>query len=76
MGSDAQFELRDYLFGIAYRMLGSVSDAEDVVQDAFIRYEQTRTDPGSPKAYLTTITTRLAINHLRSARARRRGLSR
>jgi len=64
-------ELRPYLFAIAYRMLGSVAEAEDVVQEAFLRYEEA--DPGaeSPKAYLATVTTRLAIDELRSARARR-----
>jgi RNA polymerase sigma-70 factor (ECF subfamily) len=65
-------ELRPYAFAIAYRMLGSVSEAEDVVQDAFLRLH--RTPPGdvaAPKAYLATVTTRLAIDALRSARARR-----
>jgi RNA polymerase sigma-70 factor (ECF subfamily) len=64
-------ELRPYLFAIAYRMLGSVADAEDVVQDAFLRYEQADVDVESPKAYLATVTTRLAIDHLKSARVRR-----
>src|SRR5215475_2671890 len=64
-------ELRPYLFAIAYRMLGSVADAEDVVQDAFLRYGEAHVDPDSPKAYLATVTTRLAIDRLRSARARR-----
>src|SRR5262245_47969639 len=64
-------ELRQYLFAIAYRMLGSVADAEDVVQDAFLRYEEAHVDPDSPKAYLATVTTRLAIDELRSARVRR-----
>jgi RNA polymerase sigma-70 factor (ECF subfamily) len=64
-------ELRPYLFAIAYRMLGSVADAEDVVQDAFLRYEEAHVDADSPKAYLATVTTRLAIDELRSARVRR-----
>jgi RNA polymerase sigma-70 factor, ECF subfamily len=68
---EAHEELRPYLFSIAYRMLGSVAEAEDVVQDAFLRYEEAGIEPESPKAYLATVTTRLAIDHLRSARARR-----
>ena len=65
-------ELRPYAFAIAYRMLGSVSEAEDVVSDAFLRLAQAGQRPiESPKAYLATITTRLAIDQLRSARARR-----
>ena len=67
-------EYRPLMFSIAYRMTGSVSDAEDIVQEAFLRAGK---DGGkdaeieSPKAYLATITTRLAIDHLRSARVRR-----
>jgi RNA polymerase sigma-70 factor (ECF subfamily) len=64
-------ELRPYLFAIAYRMLGSVAEAEDVVQDAFLRYHEADLEAESPKAYLATVTTRLAIDQLRSARARR-----
>ncbi len=67
-------ELRPYAFAIAYRMLGSVSEAEDVVQEALLRVHQAL-DAGeriaSPRAYVATVTTRLAINELRSARARR-----
>jgi RNA polymerase sigma-70 factor (TIGR02957 family) len=67
-------ELRPVAFGIAYRMLGSVSEAEDVVQEALLRVHQAL-DAGehiaTPPAYVTTVVTRLAINELRSARARR-----
>src|SRR5204862_6139229 len=67
-------DLRPVAFAIAYRMLGSVSEAEDVVQEALLRLHRAL-DAGeriaSPRAYLATVTTRLAINELRSARARR-----
>ena len=67
-------ELRPTSFAIAYRMLGSVSEAEDVVQEALLRVHQSL-DAGeeitSPRAFVATVTTRLAINELRSARARR-----
>jgi RNA polymerase sigma-70 factor (ECF subfamily) len=67
-------ELRPVSFAIAYRMLGSVSEAEDVVQEALLRVHRA-IDGGeeieSPRAYVSTVTTRLAINELRSARARR-----
>ena len=63
---------RPLLFGVAYRMLGSASDAEDVVQDAWLRYAAARpSDLRSPKAYLTTIVTRLCLDRLKSARAAR-----
>ena len=68
---EAHEELRPYLFAIAYRMLGSVADAEDVVQEAFLHYHAAETEADSPKAYLATVTTRLAIDQLRSARSRR-----
>jgi RNA polymerase sigma-70 factor (ECF subfamily) len=58
------------MLSIAYRMVGSYSEAEDLVQEAFLRYHQTG-DVESPKAWLTTVVTRLAIDHLRSARVRR-----
>jgi RNA polymerase sigma-70 factor (TIGR02957 family) len=67
-------ELRPRAFAIAYQMLGSVSEAEDVVQEAFLRLHQTlRRDEqiASPRAYIATLVTRLAIDQLRSARARR-----
>jgi RNA polymerase sigma-70 factor (ECF subfamily) len=67
-------ELRSTAFAIAYRMLGSVTEAEDVVQEALLRVHQSL-DAGeeiaSPRGFVATITTRLAINELRSARARR-----
>ncbi|MEV4537892.1 RNA polymerase sigma-70 factor [Asanoa sp. NPDC049518] len=68
-----QFEaVRGRLFGIAYRMLGSVSDAEDVVQEAWMRWQNTdRRKVDNPAAFLSTTTTRLAINAVTSARARR-----
>src|SRR5947207_9397944 len=66
---EATFEAhRPLLFSIAYRMLGSASEAEDVVQDAWLRARQDEdADVRSPRAYLTTIVTRLCIDHLRSA---------
>src|SRR2546423_11132043 len=67
-------EYRPLMFSIAYRMTGSVSDAEDIVQEAFLRLTRVLRDGtsiSSPKAYLATATTRLAISHLRSARVRR-----
>jgi RNA polymerase sigma-70 factor (TIGR02957 family) len=67
-------ELRPVAFAIAYRMLGSVSEAEDVVQEALLRVHQAL-DGGeqiaSPRAFVATVATRLAINELRSARVRR-----
>jgi RNA polymerase sigma factor (sigma-70 family) len=67
-------ELRPVGFAVAYRMLGSVSEAEDIVQEAFLRLHHRLQDGErieSPRAYLSTVVTRLCIDHLRSARARR-----
>jgi RNA polymerase sigma-70 factor (ECF subfamily) len=69
--AEAFADLRALLFAIAYRMLGSVTEAEDIVQEAFLRYHRAADVPESPKAYLSAITTRLCIDHLRSARVRR-----
>jgi RNA polymerase sigma-70 factor (ECF subfamily) len=67
-------ELKPLLFSIAYRMVGSVGEAEDIVQEAFLRYHRAQSegeDIDSPKGFLSTVTTRLAIDYLRSARAQR-----
>ncbi|MGH2710899.1 MAG: RNA polymerase sigma-70 factor [Actinomycetota bacterium] len=72
--SELYEELRPLMFSIAYRMLGSASDAEDIVQEAFLRYhreDEKGTAIDSPKAWLSAVTTRLSIDHLRSARVRR-----
>ena len=64
--------VRPRLFGIAYRMLGSSADAEDIVQDAWLRWQAAdRTVVRDPAAFLRTTATRLAINVMQSARARR-----
>jgi RNA polymerase sigma-70 factor, ECF subfamily len=63
--------LRPLLFSIAYRILGSVSEAEDVVQESWLRYEASAARPVSVKAYLCAVVTRISINVLRSARHRR-----
>jgi RNA polymerase sigma-70 factor (ECF subfamily) len=73
MEADLHEQLRPLLTSLAYRMVGSVMEAEDIVQEAFLRYHRaTKAEEiESPKAFLTTVTTRLSIDHLRSARARR-----
>ena len=68
-------DYRTYLFAIAYRMLGSAMDAEDMVQEAYLRFQatpaETRKSIVSLKAYLTTIITRLCVNQLQSAHRKR-----
>ena len=77
MNETAQLEaLRPRAFAIAYRMLGSVSEAEDVVQEAMLRYHREVAEPDgptieSPQAWLSTVVSRLSLDELRSARARR-----
>jgi RNA polymerase sigma-70 factor (ECF subfamily) len=63
--------LRALLFSIAYRILGTVSEAEDAVQETWLRYEATSTEPSSAKAFLSAVVTRISIDVLRSARVRR-----
>ena len=72
-GDATQFEIyRPLMFSIAYRMLGCATDAEDIVQEAYLRYQATAPEQiASPKAFLTTVVTRLCLNQLRSARTQR-----
>ncbi|MZD05070.1 RNA polymerase sigma-70 factor [Streptomyces sp. SID5785] len=76
MATDTAIDLfeqhRPVLMGVAYRMLGRVADAEDVVQDAWLRWSQAdRDDVREPRAYLVRITTRLAVDRLRQVQSRR-----
>src|SRR5215216_7037747 len=61
---------RPLMFAIAYRMLGSAMDAEDIVQEAFLRYQGAH-NIEMPKAFLTTVVTRLCLDYLKSARVQR-----
>ena len=72
MSRTEEFEqLRPLLFSIAYRILGSVSEAEDAVQETWLRYQSSPTQPTSAKAFLSAAVTRISIDILRSARVRR-----
>lgn len=72
MTDDAFEEHRNLLFAVAYRMLGTAADAEDAVQDAWLRWSSgDRSGVADPKAYLVRITTNVALDRLRSAQARR-----
>src|ERR1700759_5870959 len=71
MGDRELEALRRHGFGVAYRMLGSVAEAEDIAQEALLRLTGHAEPIDEPAAWVTTVATRLSINVLRSARARR-----
>ena len=62
---------RNLLFTVAYEMLGSAADAEDVLQEVWLRWSRVTDDVHDPRAYLVRVTTRQALNHLRSSSRRR-----
>jgi RNA polymerase sigma-70 factor, ECF subfamily len=70
-GGEEFEQLRPLLFAIAYRILGSVAEAEDAVQETWLRYQSSPTQPTSTKAFLSAVVTRVSIDVLRSARVRR-----
>ena len=71
-GTDSFLDARPRLFAAAYRMLGTVSDSEDILQDAFLRWQSTDKDKvRDPVGYLLRITTRLCLDYLKSARVKR-----
>lgn len=70
--ADAAFEEhRPLLFGVAYRMLGTLGDAEDAVQESYLRYRSAEGEIANPRAYLVTVVTRLCLDVLKSARVQR-----
>lgn len=74
MSNDFVQELRRTTFPMVYRMVGSVAEAEDLIQEGLLRFQlviQKGTPISNPHAFLVSITTRLAIDHLRSARRKR-----
>ena len=71
MGDTELEALRRHGFGVAYRMLGSVAEAEDIAQEAMLRLARQEEEIAEPAAWITTVATRLSINVLKSARARR-----